>query len=149
MPVSGDCEITMLLRDGLALVTCRGELDLLALRDLERTLEDVAATAPRTIHLDLSHVSFLASSGIGLLVRRAWAIKHLGIRCKILVSDAVHQILDVAGAADALPLKLVPTSLPTAATHRTTIRLDAVRAEREDADAHRSTIDVPDLAAAT
>lgn len=148
MDTSGGCEITLLLRDGLALVSCSGDLDLLAIRDLERTLEDVAATAPRRIHVDLSRVPFLASSGIGVLVRRARAIRFTEIPLSILVSEPVRQTLDVVGAADLLPIRVanVATRLP-----QTTDEVRVVRSSR-GAVAHRPTTvggaGIPDLAAA-
>lgn len=123
MPVSTAADISILLRDGLAVVSCHGELDLLSIRDLERTLGDVIETSPRSVHVDLSRVPFLAQSGVGMLVRIARRCTQSSIHLAIVGSDAVLQTLDVAGAADVLPIRAaaVVTGTPDQARppHRT------------------------------
>lgn len=53
--------------DGTLVVTLRGEVDLLVVSDLRPRFEAALADGARTVVFDLGEVSFIDSSGLGLI----------------------------------------------------------------------------------
>jgi anti-sigma B factor antagonist len=83
-------------------ITLSGELDLSSVGPLQKKVDEVVAGAPDTVVFDLSDLSFLDSSGIGLLVRTSGRIDSIKIRNP---SPFVRQIIRMMGLAGALPIE--------------------------------------------
>ncbi|HUJ65942.1 MAG TPA: STAS domain-containing protein [Acidimicrobiales bacterium] len=79
-----------------------GELDLSSVGPLQRKVDEVVACGPGTVVFDLSDLSFLDSTGIGLLVRTSGRIDSIKIRNP---SPFVRQIIRMMGLAGALPIE--------------------------------------------
>jgi anti-anti-sigma factor len=79
-------------------VTLAGELDLASSPQLRSVCADVAQAKPDTVRLDMRGITFLDSSGIGVLVQ---AQKRLDSQGAVLVLHGVRghprRVLDVAG----------------------------------------------------
>ena len=86
--------------DDAVVVKVRGELDLSTSPDLAAALSTTEVTAP-TVQLDLSAVTFLDSSAIGMLVAAGTDLASAGQRLQIGPrSDIVHRVLEITGLAE-------------------------------------------------
>jgi anti-sigma B factor antagonist len=84
--------------DGRAIVTVRGELDLVTARDLEAALDRVTAGARNTIVVDLSHVSFADSTGLSVLVKGQQAAHREGLVFVVRSPQRrVRRVLELSG----------------------------------------------------
>lgn len=76
-----------------------GEIDHHTVRSVRREIDEALYTAlPRKLVLDLSSVSFMDSSGLGLIVGRVGGAKEIGATVEIIGASArVCRILEMAG----------------------------------------------------
>ena len=99
---------------GCTVVCVAGELDRDTRKQLEDFLQDVVDGGARRVVLDFAHVTFMDSSGLGLLVDALKLLRAKGGRLcvaavqelvrNVLVLSAVDRVLDVydtVGAAEA------------------------------------------------
>jgi len=92
---------------GAVTAALAGELDMGATFVAEPALER-AMDAPEleSFTLDLSDVSFIDSTGIGLVLRVASDLQGRGVPLRIVPGPRrVHQVFETAGMADALPFE--------------------------------------------
>ena len=98
-----DLEVTVHTLRGTTVIRAFGELDVnsvLILRDALVTLNLDRATE---LHMDLSEVSFLDSTGIGILVATAKRVRALGGKFSTACpAGAVRQILETTGLVEFL-----------------------------------------------
>ena len=99
-------------RDGAAVVTARGEIDLSTSPALREALRDPHAQAPVVV-LDLRSVTFMDSSGLGVIVGQNKRAREQGFRFAVAVSGAaeVERILELSGLAEALDVVATPDDL--------------------------------------
>jgi anti-sigma B factor antagonist len=72
-------------------VTLRGEIDALTAPRLGSRLFGLAEDGAKGVVVDLSHVTFMDSTGIGVLVN---SLRHLGLRrCKMVLVCPTERIL--------------------------------------------------------
>jgi anti-anti-sigma factor len=93
-----------LLDDGTAVIELRGELDM-AINDALRVLlvETVTKATPTRIVIDMLHVSFVDSTGIGALVAGFNAANEAGVEYTVRsMAPFVERQLRVAGLYDQL-----------------------------------------------
>lgn len=84
-------------------VRVRGELDLATAPKLQATFDEVLASGPVNVLLDLEHLDFLDSTGITVLVRTQRKLEGQGAHLTIDgLSAAATKVLEVAGVLDAL-----------------------------------------------
>lgn len=87
-------------RDGLTVLTVSGEVDTLTAPQLSTALEDLLAVGTGELAIDLDGVTFLASSGLGVLIdaarRAARAQRMLYV---VTTTRAVLRPLEVTGSA--------------------------------------------------
>lgn len=81
--------ITEERRGSSVVVTVQGDIDLCSGPDLERHLRDVvgAAQPPHPVVVDLSHVAFLGSCGLSLLVRTHQAADDNGTPLRLVAGQ--------------------------------------------------------------
>ena len=85
---------------GTALLDVRGEVDTLTAPPLEQALRDLLADpgAERLV-VDLSGVTFLASSGLAVLIRAAHRAAERHLRLRLVTSSrAVRRPLQITGS---------------------------------------------------
>lgn len=85
---------------GVVVLSVEGEVDTLTAPPLERALGDLLADPTDTVLVvDMSEVTFLASSGLAVLIRAAHqaAERHLRLRL-VAVSRAVRRPLEITGS---------------------------------------------------
>ncbi len=95
---------TVRLADGTAVVEVRGELDLSICDQLQRVLVDTATRLrPPSIVVDLLHVTFIDSTGIGALAAGRNAARGVGIGFRVRhPTDLVARQLRSVGLYEAL-----------------------------------------------
>ena len=94
------------MRDGdHTTVRLTGEFDMSATFTVEPALERaLAEPGVRALTVDLSGLSFIDSTGIGILLRLESEARARGTELSIVPAPAeVHRVFEVAGVADALP----------------------------------------------
>jgi anti-anti-sigma factor len=98
---------TVTINDGVATVQLRGEFAMEATFVIEPALERVL-TQPslERLVLDLSELSFIDSTGIGVIMRLAHELQARAIPLRIVpAAPAVHRVFELTGLADALPFE--------------------------------------------
>jgi anti-anti-sigma factor len=90
--------------DNIAVLKPAGELRVQYLADYRKVLGDMENKHPGNIAIDLSEISFIDSSGIGLLVNFAKRLKG-GRRNLFLVnfSSDIKELLDMANIPEIIP----------------------------------------------
>lgn len=84
--------------DGAALVSVRGELDIVTEPQLRRVLDTACAARPTRLWVDLGGVSFCDMRGVNALARAARTLRRHGGRVVLLhPSAAVVRLLRLAG----------------------------------------------------
>ena len=69
LPAQGPIEVSVEERGGTPVVHVRGEVDLSTCEELEAAIERAEESAPTTLVVDLSQVSFLDSTGVRTLLK--------------------------------------------------------------------------------
>jgi len=83
-----------------------GELDLASTSELEPLLEDVLATRPRHLVLDLSGLTFIDSMGLLCVLDLAERSLADGIALQLVAGgDAVMRVFDLTGTREVLPFR--------------------------------------------
>ncbi len=98
--------VTSLDRDaGTATVALRGEADILTVDQVRVTLGDALAAGPQEIVVDLTHLTFIDSTGLGALIFGFQRARDAGIRFRLAhASPAVRQILMLSGLLELVEL---------------------------------------------
>ena len=93
--------VTCNLNNGILEVAVSGEIDHHNARSIRAKIDDkLSLCRPKTVRLDLSDVSFMDSSGLGLILGRFTLTHELGGELKVVnPSQGVSRILDLAGTA--------------------------------------------------
>lgn len=97
---AGDIEVDVDRRDAqLTVLSVRGEIDALTTPRLEAELDGLLADPPERLVLDLDGVTFLASSGLAVLIRAAQVVGEHGRRLRLVVGTrAVRRPLQITGS---------------------------------------------------
>ena len=97
--LSDDFQIISRITPGRVTVAVRGEVDLATAPELRQQITDRLASAPaNTLHLDLSGVSFMDSSGLLVLLAAQRRARLLGGDVVLTrTSPPVERLLDLAG----------------------------------------------------
>lgn len=85
---------------GVAVLAVEGEVDTLTAPPLERALGELLADPADTVLVvDMGDVTFLASSGLAVLIRAAHQAAERGLRLRLVaVSRAVRRPLEITGS---------------------------------------------------
>jgi anti-sigma B factor antagonist len=96
--------------DGAAIVAARGEIDIVTSPELRAALLDERAQAPLVV-LDLREVTFIDSSGLGVIVGQQKRAQEREERFAVAVggSLAVQRILDLSGLVKVLDIVDTPS----------------------------------------
>lgn len=87
-------------------ISVSGEIDHHNARTLRSKIDEkLYYYRPKTVYLDLSSVSFMDSSGLGLILGRFTLARELGGELKIMnPNESVSKILDLAGTSRLIPI---------------------------------------------
>lgn len=99
-------EIKLKKSGGTITAQLSGNLDLDSSSDLALQLEKILDQKPKQIHLDLSGIRHLSSSGVGILLKLNQAAMDAGGECYISkISAPALRVLDVIGVKDSFRFK--------------------------------------------
>jgi anti-sigma B factor antagonist len=86
------------LSRGLALVSVSGELDLHTTPELQDGIDKAGATGADTVVIDLSMISFIDSSALGVLVQETRRLEGRGDRLALVTNDPrTLRLFEVSG----------------------------------------------------
>ena len=81
-----------------------GDLDMAARFQAEQALDDLLATPLEQLVVDLGEVTFVDSTGMGLVLEVNDRARAEGFRLRLLRGpDEVQRVFELAGVADVLP----------------------------------------------
>ena len=97
-------------RDGGATVRIEGDLDMGGTLRLEQELTRLLdRDRVPTLTLDLSHVTFIDSTGLGLIINTEQAARQDGVDLRLVRGPReVHRVFEMVGLADVLPFTETP-----------------------------------------
>lgn len=100
-------KITFTEKDGILTAKLNGELDhCLAASVRERIDSEFYKRRPDMLILDISSITFMDSSGLGLIMGRYTACKRLGAKFKLYGADRrAKKILSLAGLCSVITLE--------------------------------------------
>ena len=87
--------------DGALVIALAGELDLASLPAVAGPLDELFATKPQPVVLELGGLTFLDSSGVAVLVRIA---NHFGRVRTRSATEPVRRVIEILGLAERLGL---------------------------------------------
>jgi anti-anti-sigma factor len=108
-PQSGDGDhpaLTVRIQDasdGASIVAIAGELDLSTIPRMQGPLLEQISQRPAVL-IDLSGLSFIDSSGIGILIQALRGANGTPVRILIASDSQVDRVFSIAGVSDALPV---------------------------------------------
>ena len=108
-PQSGDGDhpaLTVRIQDasdGTSIVAIAGELDLSTIPRMQGALLEQISQRPAVL-IDLSGLSFIDSSGIGILVQALRGANGTPVHILIASDSQVDRVFSIAGVSDALPV---------------------------------------------
>jgi anti-sigma B factor antagonist len=89
--------------DGTGMVYLVGELDLSVVDQLEDQLRTALARATKALKVDLTDVTYIDSSSVGVLMRTLAAATDEGKAMRVVNAHGVcRRVLEVAGVAEVL-----------------------------------------------
>lgn len=89
---------------GSVVIKLEGQLDTAAAPELEAVLDGVLPEAEELV-FDLSDLSYIASSGLRLVLRSQKAMKGKGTMKLINVAPSVQEVFDITGFTDFLTIE--------------------------------------------
>jgi anti-sigma B factor antagonist len=96
-------EIKIRVNGPVVMVTPSGDLDLLTAPALSNVLERAADRATREVHVVMSDVTFIDSTGLSALLHGWQAARRAGLRFRVIeASPAVQRVMTITGLAPVL-----------------------------------------------
>jgi anti-sigma B factor antagonist len=92
-------EVSSQLIGSDAVVTATGEIDLTSCAALRANLGELASSAASTVVIDLTHVSFIDSTGLSELVVGADQARSSGRAFAVVAGPQVGELLRITGLA--------------------------------------------------
>jgi len=91
--------------DGRIVVHVAGEVDLANAPELDAQLATVMSDSPSQLVVDLTDVTFMDSTGLGVLVRALKRSRELEIRLDLIVTnERVLKVFGITGLDTVLPI---------------------------------------------
>jgi len=89
----------------VAVLSATGEIDVFTAPDLDEEIARLVSEGRSTLVVDLSQVTFLDSTGLGVLVKGLKATREAGGGLRLVVTtDRIRKIFDITGLDAAMPL---------------------------------------------
>jgi anti-sigma B factor antagonist len=100
-----DLELETSQRDGVAILTLRGEIDVYTAPRLRQAIVDLVDAGSLNIVVDMEKVDFLDSTGLGVLVEGLKRVRTRNGNLSIVVTqDKILKIFDITGLNKAFPI---------------------------------------------
>lgn len=92
-------------RDDVAIMTVSGEVDVYTAPQLRSALEERVAADQTRVVVDLSGVSFIDSTGLGVLVGRLKVLRKIGGSLRVVCTDErILRLFSITGLDRVLPI---------------------------------------------
>ncbi|MCU0301054.1 MAG: STAS domain-containing protein [Candidatus Nanopelagicales bacterium] len=100
-----DLQVQTRQEGDVAVLAASGEVDVYTAPDLDRALGETLAEGRAHLVIDLSGVSFLDSTGLGVLVKGLKGAREADGWLRLVVtSERIRKIFDITGLDAAMPL---------------------------------------------
>jgi anti-sigma B factor antagonist len=100
-----DLELETTQRDGVAVLTLRGEIDVYTAPRMRQAIVDLVDAGSLNIVVDMEKVDFLDSTGLGVLVEGLKRVRTRNGNLSIVVTqDKILKIFDITGLNKAFPI---------------------------------------------
>lgn len=100
-----DLELETTQRDGVAVLSLRGEIDVYTAPRMRQAIVDLVDAGSRNIVIDMENVDFLDSTGLGVLVEGLKRVRTRGGSLSLVVTqDKIVKIFDITGLNKAFPI---------------------------------------------
>jgi anti-sigma B factor antagonist len=100
-----DLELETTQRDGVAVLSLRGEIDVYTAPRMRQAIVDLVDAGSRNIVIDMEKVDFLDSTGLGVLVEGLKRVRTRGGSLSLVVTqDKIVKIFDITGLNKAFPI---------------------------------------------
>ena len=100
-----DLELETSQRDGVAILTLRGEIDVYTAPRMRQAIVDLVDAGSLNIVVDMEKVDFLDSTGLGVLVEGLKRVKTRGGNLTLVATqDKILKIFDITGLNKAFPI---------------------------------------------
>jgi len=94
-------EVAVPEQPGVAVLKVRGEIDVASAPDFRASLSDVIGGGPQLVIVDMSEVSFMDSTGLGVLISAEKQIRHAGMDLRLVVTHPqIRKLLELTGLDD-------------------------------------------------
>jgi anti-sigma B factor antagonist len=100
-----DLELETTQRDGVAVLSLRGEIDVYTAPRMRQAIVDLVDAGSHNIVIDMEKVDFLDSTGLGVLVEGLKRVRTRGGSLSLVVTqDKIVKIFDITGLNKAFPI---------------------------------------------
>jgi anti-sigma B factor antagonist len=100
-----DLELETSERDGVAVLSLRGEIDVYTAPRMRQAIVDLVDAGSLNIVVDMQNVDFLDSTGLGVLVEGLKRVRTRGGNLSIVITqDKILKIFDITGLNKAFPI---------------------------------------------
>ncbi len=100
-----DLDLETSERGGASVLTLRGEIDVYTAPLLRQALVDMVDQGARNVVVDMEHVDFLDSTGLGVLVEGLKRVRTRDGQFSIVATqDKILKIFDITGLNKAFPI---------------------------------------------
>jgi anti-sigma B factor antagonist len=100
-----DLQVRTRQEGDVAVLAAAGEVDVYTAPDLDGALSDALADGRARVVVDLSDVTFLDSTGLGVLVKGLKGAREAGGWLHLVVtSERIRKIFDITGLDAAMPM---------------------------------------------
>jgi anti-sigma B factor antagonist len=100
-----DLELETSQREGVAVLTLRGEIDVYTAPRMRQAIVDLVDGGSLNIVVDMGQVDFLDSTGLGVLVEGLKRVRTRNGNLSIVVTqDKILKIFDITGLNKAFPI---------------------------------------------
>lgn len=99
-------ENNIVLQNGVLLVVCEGELDLHSAKRYRETIDaELARTEAKYLVFDMAQVTFIDSSGLGMILGRYQKVQRCGGRTALCgIRAELDRMLEVSGLRTLMPV---------------------------------------------
>jgi anti-sigma B factor antagonist len=100
-----DLELESTQRNGVAVLTLRGEIDVYTAPRMRQAIVDLVDAGSLNVVIDMDKVDFLDSTGLGVLVEGLKRVRTRGGTLSIVITqDKILKIFDITGLNKAFPI---------------------------------------------
>jgi anti-sigma B factor antagonist len=98
MTSEAEFEVTVSEKPGIPVLAVRGEIDVASAPEFHASLSDLIGQGPEVIMVDLSEVSFIDSTGLGVLVGAEKEMRQAGQDLRLVVTQPqITRLLELTG----------------------------------------------------